>query len=425
MIKQITNKYFDVVIIGAGAAGLMCAMIAGQRGRSVLVIDHANKPGKKILMSGGGRCNFTNYYIEAQNFLSNNRHFCKSALAKFTQWDFIALVEKHQVPYHEKKLGQLFCDNKSKDILDILLSECQQAGVEIILNTKVKTIQKLTSDNENNQDLEDETNRREGRFLLETVNKKDPSISHKNQTIFCLSLVVACGGLSVPTMGATGFGYQIARNFGLKTLTTRAGLVPFTFPEKWLENFSELSGTSLEVIVSCGSQSFKENILFTHRGMSGPAILQISSYWNLGDEIEINLMPDIDANLWLSEKQKSTPDALLSTALSEFFTKKLAQKITSLWFENKPLKQFNHKELDAIAQKLHQWHIKPHGTEGYRTAEVTLGGVDTDGVSSKTMESLSDPGLYFIGEVLDVSGHLGGYNFQWAWASGFACGQSV
>ncbi|MGR1219308.1 NAD(P)/FAD-dependent oxidoreductase [Metapseudomonas otitidis] len=390
----------QVIIIGAGAAGLMCAMSAAARGRRVLLLDHANKAGKKILMSGGGRCNFTNLYCEPANFLSHNPHFCKSALARFTQWDFIALVAKHGVPYHEKKLGQLFCDHKSSDILGLLLEECEQAGVDLRLNTSVSEI-----------------SRHEGGYHLET--SQGPAQ--------CESLVVATGGLSIPTLGATGFGYQVARQFGHTVLPTRAGLVPFTVTDPQLKALCEaLSGTSVEDCrVSCNGQSFVENILFTHRGLSGPAILQISSYWQPGDVVSIDLLPALDLPTWLAEQQRERPNSELKTLLAELFTKKMAGLLAEQWFTSKPMKQYSPGELKAIAERLGNWQLVPAGTEGYRTAEVTLGGVDTREVSSKTLESLKSPGLYFVGEVLDVSGHLGGFNFQWAWASGYAAAQYV
>lgn len=391
----------QVIIIGAGAAGLMCAMSAAARGRQVLLIDHANKAGKKILMSGGGRCNFTNMYCEPANFLSHNPHFCKSALARFTQWDFIALVAKHGVPYHEKKLGQLFCDNKSSDILGLLLDECEQAGVDLRLDTSVTEIARLD----------------EGGYQLQT------SLGLAR----CESLVIATGGLSIPTLGATGFGYQIARQFGHSVLPARAGLVPFTITDPQLKALcTELSGTSVEDCrVSCNGQSFVENILFTHRGLSGPAILQISSYWQPGDSISIDLLPRVDLPVWLVEQQRERPNSELKTLLGELFTKKMAGLLAEQWFVSKPMKQYTPGELKAIAERLGDWQLVPAGTEGYRTAEVTLGGVDTREVSSKTLESLKSPGLYFVGEVLDVTGHLGGFNFQWAWASGYAAAQFV
>jgi predicted Rossmann fold flavoprotein len=388
----------EVVIIGAGAAGLMCALTAAARGRQVLLIDRSNKAGKKILMSGGGRCNFTNMYTDPANFFSQNPHFCKSALARYTPWDFIAMVSQHGVPYHEKKLGQLFCDNKSKDILNLLLEECRQAGVDLQLNTSVEQIKKTESGYRLSTDL---------------------------GPVTATSLVVATGGLSIPTLGATGFGYEIARQFGHTVLATRAGLVPFTSSGQLKELCTELSGTSVASVVSCNDQSFRENILFTHRGLSGPAILQISSFWHPGDAVAINLLPDHDALEWLQGQQSARPNSELKTVLDEVFTKKMATLLADRWFASKPMKQYTPAELRNIADQLGAWQVVPAGTEGYRTAEVTLGGVDTRDVSSKTMESLKSPGLYFIGEVLDVTGHLGGFNFQWAWASGYAAAQFV
>jgi len=378
----------------------MCAFTAAARGRRVLLLDHANKAGKKILMSGGGRCNFTNMYTEPANFLSGNPHFCKSALARYTQWDFIEMVSRHGVPYHEKKLGQLFCDNKACDILDMLLDECLQAGVDLRLNTSVQSVE-----------------RSEDGYRLQSDAGE----------LACQSLVIATGGLSIPTLGASGFGYQIARQFGHSVLPTRAGLVPLTITEPQLKGMCEaLSGTSVEdCLVSCNGQSFKENILFTHRGLSGPAILQISSYWQPGDVIEINLLPHLNLIDWLDEQRRERPNTELKTLLGELFTRKMAGLLAEHWFVSRPLKQYSPAELEDVAEKLGNWQLVPAGTEGYRTAEVTLGGVDTREVSSKTMESQKAPGLYFVGEVLDVTGHLGGFNFQWAWASGYAAAQYV
>ncbi|MCQ4233976.1 NAD(P)/FAD-dependent oxidoreductase [Pseudomonas stutzeri] len=389
----------EVIIIGAGAAGLMCAFSAARRGRQVLLLDHANKAGKKILMSGGGRCNFTNLYTEPANFLSSNPHFCKSALARYTQWDFLELVGRHGVPYHEKKLGQLFCDNKSSDILEMLLAECSEAGVELHLNTAIQTIEKTARG-----------------YALETG----------LGPLHCQSLVIATGGLSIPTLGASGFGYQVARQFGHTVLPTRAGLVPFTITEPALKALcGELSGTSVDCRVSCNGQSFRENLLFTHRGLSGPAMLQISSYWQAGEALAIDLLPERDAEQWLFDEQAARPNIELKTLLGEVFTRKMATLLCELWFASKPLKQYTPAELKSVAARLSDWQLVPAGTEGYRTAEVTLGGVDTREVSSKTMESQKSAGLYFVGEVLDVTGHLGGFNFQWAWASGHAAGQCV
>jgi predicted Rossmann fold flavoprotein len=386
------------VIIGAGAAGMLCAVTAAERGRRVLLLDHANKAGKKILMSGGGRCNFTNMYAEPANFASTNPHFCKSALARYTPWDFIALVCKHEVPYHEKKLGQLFCDNKSKDIQRLLLEECRQAGVELHLDTSVHRIEPAGTGYALDTDL---------------------------GPVAAPSLVIATGGLSIPTLGATGFGYEVARQFGHTVTATRAGLVPFTVSGELKALCTELSGTSVDCVARCNGESFRENLLFTHRGLSGPAILQISSFWRPGDAVEIDLLPDRDALEWLQAERAARPNTELKTLLGEVFTKKMAALACEHWFASKPMKQYTPAELRAIADHLGAWRVVPAGTEGYRTAEVTLGGVDTREVSPKTMESLKRPGLYFIGEVLDVSGHLGGFNFQWAWASGYAAAQYV
>lgn len=382
----------DVIVIGAGAAGLMCAIEAGKRGRKVLVLDHANKPGKKILMSGGGRCNFTNYHVHPDCYISHNPHFCKSALSRYTQWDFIELVKRYQIPFHEKTLGQLFCDNKSKDILEMLLSECAKFGVQIFLDTSVEKI--------------------ENQYKLKT-NRGD---------FECQSLVIASGGLSIPTMGASPFGYKVAEQFGLKVWPTRAGLVPFTLQPDEKEKLSVLSGISVNSIVRNSRNTFRENILFTHRGISGPAILQISSYWQPGEAIEINLLPEIDLLDFLTQ-QKHTKQ--LNTILSDYLPKRVVDTFLSPEIAIKKPVSMNTKELEAVAAQFNSWVLKPNGTEGYRTAEVTLGGVDCNRISSKTMEVNDIPGLYFIGEVLDVSGWLGGYNFQWAWSSGWAAGQVV
>jgi len=381
----------DVLIIGAGGAGLMCAQVAARRGRRVQVIEHANKPGKKILMSGGGRCNFTNLHCSPENFLSQNPHFCKSALARYTQWDFIAMVEKHGIAYHEKELGQLFCNDSSKQIVKMLLDECAAAGVEIHLNREVVQIM-----------------REESEFVVDTSSGRERA----------KSLVIATGGLSIPKMGATGFGYDVAKQFGHAIVPTRAGLVPLTFFGRELENIQDLAGVSLPVEARCNGASFTNFMLFTHRGVSGPAILQISSYWQPGDDLRVDLLPgaEIDA---------SRRDAELKTVLSEVMPKRLAQRICETALDSKPMRQFTPAQLATINQTLKNWPIPARGTEGYATAEVTLGGVDTDELSSTTMESKRVPGLYFIGEVVDVTGHLGGHNFQWAWASGNAAGLVV
>lgn len=389
----------DVVIIGAGAAGLFCAMEAGKRGRKVVVIEHANKPGKKILMSGGGRCNFTNYHIHPDCYLSHNPHFCKSALKRYTQWDFIELVNKHGIPFHEKTLGQLFCDEKSKAILNMLLTECDDAGVEIHLETEVTHIRKLD----------------DGSFKLNT--SRGEYISE--------SLVVACGGLSIPTMGAGPFGYKIAEQFGIKVWPTRAGLVPLTLHDHDKKRFEELSGVSFDSLVSSDEISFRENTLFTHRGLSGPAILQISSYWQAGEALSINMLPDIHLANELKLAKSHHPTKLLKNILSEYLPKRIIEIIVPHEISDVKIAEIPNLALEKIAASINDWQVKPNGTEGYRTAEVTLGGVDCNALSSVTMQANNVPGLYFIGEVVDVSGWLGGYNFQWAWSSGWAAGQVV
>ncbi|MBD1388378.1 NAD(P)/FAD-dependent oxidoreductase [Neiella sp. HB171785] len=390
----------DVAIIGAGAAGLMCAAEAAKKGLTVVLLDHAKQAGKKILISGGGRCNFTNYYVEPNAYLSANPHFCKSALSRYTQWDFIALVDKHQIPYHEKTLGQLFCDDSAKDIVNMLLSECQQAGAEIRLRTAIEQV-----------DFANE------RYQLTT----------STGVLSASKLVIATGGLSMPKLGATSFGFDIARQFGLQVLPTRAGLVPFTLQPADKACFESISGVSAPTVIeSLAGVSFKENLLFTHRGLSGPAVLQISSYWQEGEAILINLLPDHNDEQWLLNERHKNGERTIKTVLSEVLAKRVAEQwLGHQQVDNKPLKQFDDKQLLALAQRLARWPIKPSGTEGYRTAEVTLGGVDTNELSSKTMESKKQPGLYFIGEVVDVTGWLGGYNFQWAWSSGWACAQAL
>ncbi|WP_368563923.1 NAD(P)/FAD-dependent oxidoreductase [Pseudoxanthomonas sp. UTMC 1351] len=388
----------DVLIIGGGAAGLMCALTAGQRGRRVLVIDHANRVGKKILMSGGGRCNFTNTGTTPANFLSANPHFCKSALARYTPMDFIGMVERHGIAYHEKELGQLFCDVSSKLIVKMLLDECAAAQVSVETGCTVERVQR-TDDG----------------FRLHT--------SHGS--FAAPALVVASGGLSIPSMGASGFGYELARQFGHNVLPTRAGLVPLTLTGKHQERLQDLSGVALPVTATCHQQSFHNFMLVTHRGVSGPAILQISSYWQPGDDLRLDLLPGQDALAWLKEQQKQRSAAELKTVLSDVLPRRFAQRLCELWLPNRPLKQYNEPQLREIAEVLGAWPLVASGTEGYRTAEVTLGGVDTDELSSSTLMSKRVPGLYFIGEVVDVTGWLGGYNFQWAWASGHAAGMAV
>lgn len=389
----------DVIVIGAGAAGLFCAAQAGARGRSVEVLDHAKKVGRKILMSGGGRCNFTNMYAEPANFLSQNPHFCKSALSRYTQWDFISLVAEHGIAYHEKTLGQLFCDDSAKEIVDLLLKECDKANVTITTRCEISTVKKTESG-----------------YLLSTT----------NGDYECESLVIATGGLSMPKLGATPFGYKVAEQFGLNVLPTRAALVPFTLHDKDKETLAELSGIAVDVYASCNDTTFKEAMLFTHRGLSGPAMLQISSYWEAGDSLSINTLPNDDAVALLQNARTETPDVLLATCLNKVFPKRMVQSFIEYHnWRNVPVKRLTHGECDAIADTLENWQVKPNGTEGYRTAEVTIGGVDTNDLSSKTMMAKNVEGLYFIGEVVDVTGWLGGFNFQWAWSSGWAAGQVV
>ena len=388
----------DVLVIGGGAAGLMCALTAGQRGLKVLVVEHANRVGKKILMSGGGRCNFTNTGTTPANYLSANPHFCKSALARYTPADFIALVDKHRIAFHEKELGQLFCDESSKQIVKMLVDECEAVGVRIETGCSVEGVQPADTG-----------------FRLRTT----------RGVLSAPSLVVACGGLSIPSMGASGFGYELARQFGHTVLPTRAGLVPLTLSGKHQERLHDLSGVALRVEASCKGISFRNSMLITHRGVSGPAILQISSYWQPGDDLRLDLFPEGDAFELLREQQGERPAAELKTVLSEMLPKRFAQRLCELGLQNRPMKQFNEPQLREIASELQHWPLVASGTEGYRTAEVTLGGVDTDELSSSTMQSKKVPGLYFIGEVVDVTGWLGGYNFQWAWASGHAAGNAV
>ncbi|MGS1000048.1 NAD(P)/FAD-dependent oxidoreductase [Rhodanobacter sp. UC4451_H18] len=377
----------------------MCAITAGQRGRRVLVVDHANKVGKKILMSGGGRCNFTNLGTTPANYLSANPHFAKSALARCTPWDFVALVEKHRIAYHEKELGQLFCDDSSKQIVRMLLDECAAAGVTVEANCAVQRVRRTP----------------EG-FSVHTARGE----------VHAESLVVASGGLSIPSMGASGFGYELARQFGHAVLPTRAGLVPLTLSGKHQEHYADLAGVALpRVEARVGRQGFRAGLLFTHRGISGPAILQISSYWQPGDDLRLDLLPDLDVGAWLVDQRTARPLAELKTVLGEVLPKRLAQRLCEQWLGNRPMRQYRETELTQIGAQLAAWPITASGTEGYRTAEVTLGGVDTDGLSSSTMQSKLVPGLYFIGEVVDVTGWLGGYNFQWAWASGQAAGAAA
>jgi predicted Rossmann fold flavoprotein len=389
----------DVLVIGGGAAGLMCALVAGGRGRRAMVVEHAERVGKKILMSGGGRCNFTNTGAGPGNFLSANPHFCKSALARYTPWHFIDMVERHGIAYHEKELGQLFCDDSSKQIVAMLLDECAAAGVRVETRCQVESVDQAD----------------DGRFEVRT------SAGH----VHAERLVVASGGLSIPRMGATGFGHDLARRFGHAVLPLRAGLVPLTLSGRHLERIDGLSGIALPVEARADGAAFAHDMLLTHRGLSGPAILQVSNYWEPGEVLAIDLLPGRDVASDLRTLQRSRPDAALRTVLSEWLPKRFAQRLCEHWLPDRPLKQFAPREVDAVAAALAAWPVTASGTEGYRTAEVTLGGVDTRELSSTTMESKRVPDLYFIGEVVDVTGWLGGYNFQWAWASGHACGQAV
>ena len=389
---------YDVIIIGAGAAGLMAAIEAGKRGRKVLLVDHSKKIGEKIRISGGGRCNFTNLHTEPSKFLSNNPKFVRSALSQYTQQDFINLIKKHNIKFHEKKLGQLFCDQSAQQIVEMLLAECEQANVEIKKEFNVKDVSKYKD-----------------QYLI--ISEQD--------TYSCESLVIATGGLSIPKIGATDFGYKIAKKFNLDVIETLPGLVPLTFNEKILNICKELTGLSVEAIVSFKKTLFQEGMLFTHRGLSGPSILQISSYWKMGQNININLLPKLNVYNFLEEKKKSNPKQDISTIISDLLPKRLAQIICN---ENKVsgnIWEISNKTLRELSEAINTWIIKPIGSEGYRTAEVTLGGVNTNELSSQTMMSNKHKGLFFIGEVVDVTGHLGGYNFQWAWSSGYVAGKYV
>lgn len=392
---------FDVVIVGAGAAGLFCAAQAGQLGLRVLVVDNGKKAGRKILMSGGGRCNFTNMYTEPAAYLSQNPHFCKSALARYTQWDFIELVSRYQIAYHEKTLGQLFCDDSAEQIVDMLLKECELGQVVIRLRSEILNVERMEN----------------GEFSLQL----------NGEQVNCRSLVIASGGLSMPGLGATPFGYKIAEQFGLKVLPTRAALVPFTLHKPLLDHLQTLSGVAVPSVVTAESgTSFRESILFTHRGLSGPAILQLSSYWQAGEKVTINLLPDCDLSAFLDAERAEHPNQSLKNTLAKQLPKRLVECLQTLGqIPDVTLKQLNAAQQMQVVETLQAWLVIPNGTEGYRTAEVTLGGVDTDELSSKTMQAHKAPGLFFIGEVVDVTGWLGGYNFQWAWSSAWACAQAL
>lgn len=393
-----SEKNYDVIIIGAGAAGLMCAIEAGKRKRKVLVLDHANKIGKKILMSGGGRCNFTNYNIEKHKYLTDNQHFIKSAMSRYTQWDFITMVNNYGISYHEKTLGQLFCDNKAKDIVNMLLAECDKYSVKIEINTTVTAVCKKANT-----------------FYLK-ANDSDYS---------CKSLVIATGGLSIPTMGATGFGYDIAKQFNLKINSQTAGLVPFIFNSKDSNKYATLKGVAVPCSVANKRATFSENLLFTHKGLSGPAILQISSYWKANEPITIDLSPTLDITELLSNKKATGTKTSLKNILAEILPKSLITTFFDVNLSDIRVCDLTSSQIAQISSTLHTWTVYPQATEGYRTAEVTLGGVSCNELSSKTMETTTTKGLFFVGEVVDVTGWLGGYNFQWAWASGWAAGQVV
>jgi len=389
---------YDVIIIGAGAAGMMCAIEAGKRGRRVLVLDKAGKAGSKILISGGGKCNFTNLYLEADNYLSNNPHFCKSALSRYTQWDFIALMAAHGLPWEEREHGQLFGIEKANTIVDMLLDECRRVAVEFRFFCDIEKISKHE------------------RFRVQA----------RCGQYRADSLVIATGGPSIPRMGSTDFGLRVAKQFGLKSIPFRAALVPFTFEQKFINRYLKgLAGHSQTASITCNGRTFREQLLITHRGLSGPVVLQISSYWQKGDKISVDLCPDREAAKWLLAQRQARPNSELKTLLAESLSRRFARRLCDARFGNRPLKQYSQDELQAIGRTLNAWQIQPSGTEGMRTAEVSTGGVDTHELSSKTMEARKLPGLYFIGETVDVTGHLGGYNFQWAWASGWVAGQNV
>ena len=391
---------FDAIVIGAGAAGMFCAAQAGQAGLRVLLLDNGKKPGRKILMSGGGRCNFTNLYVEPAAYLSRNPHFCKSALARYTQWDFIALVGKYDIAWHEKTLGQLFCDESAEQIVSMLVAECEKGKVTTRLRSEVLSVSR---------------------------DEQGYTLALNGETVSTPKLVIASGGLSMPGLGATPFGYKIAEQFGLKVLPTRAGLVPFTLHKPMLEQFQVLSGVSVPSVITAEDGTvFKENLLFTHRGLSGPAVLQISSYWQAGEFVSINLLPECDLENLLNEQREAHPNQSLKNTLAMQLPKRLVECLQQLGqIPDVTLKQLNSREQETLVETLTHWRVQPNGTEGYRTAEVTLGGVDTHELSSRTMEARNVPGLYFIGEVMDVTGWLGGYNFQWAWASAWACAQAL
>ncbi len=401
----------DVLILGAGGAGMMCAIHAGRRGRNVLMVDHAKKIGGKILISGGGRCNFTNTGASPQQYVSNNPHFCKSALARYPSRTFVEMVQSHGIAFHEKKLGQLFCDTSAQEIVEMLKTECEQAGAQFWLETRIERIERLGSSDPEGAAVDDSP-----RFRVET----------SQGTLECHSLVVATGGLSIPKIGATGFGYQVAEQFGLKLIPRAAALDGFTFSDSGTQSLTALAGLSVDCTMTCNGVTFRENLLFTHSGMSGPVALQASLHWRQGDPVFVDLLPGQDAFQWFMEKKRSGNRSQVKNLLSELLPSRLADRLCELHFPSQqPLPQVSEKALEAFCQLIHNWKLQPTGTVGYSKAEVTRGGVDTDELSSKTLESKKVPGLHFIGEVVDVTGWLGGYNFQWAWASGWSAGQVV
>ena len=395
-------RNFDVIIIGAGAAGLMCAQIAGKRGRSVLILEHTEKPAEKIRISGGGRCNFTNYYSNPSNFISNNSHFCKSIFSKYSQKDFIELVQSHKIAFHEKKLGQLFCNNTSQDIINMLLTECKRSDVTLQLKTHIHTVK-----------------------ALKIGFKVNTKVGNSHEILECKSLVIATGGLSIPKIGASKLGYEIAKQFGLGVTALKPALVPLTFHSNFQSRCYALSGVSVDAEILIGKTSFREGLLFTHRGLSGPSVLQISSYWDQGAKITINLLPDLDLFSLIKQNKSEFPKKTLKTILYNHLPKRLVDDILSELDLNGKLADLSHEKLRFLSKRVQKWDVIPNGTEGYRTAEVTCGGVNVNDISAQTMEAKPQKGLYFIGEVIDVTGHLGGYNFQWAWSSGFVAGQDV
>lgn len=403
------TQSYDVIILGGGAGGLFCAITAAKRGKNVLVLEKSNKLGKKILMSGGGRCNFTNHFVNPHNFLSQNNHFCKSALSQYTAQDFISMVEDHNIEFEEKKHGQLFCVNSAKDIVEMLVNECEKYKVTIITNASTSTVKYIDS-------------RYHLSSTIETKKNTTNLLAQSNK------LVIATGALSVPTLGGSGFGYDIAKQFQLKVTNLQAGLVPFIFTDSIKNICENLSGVSHNVEVSCNGTTFSEDILFTHRGLSGPVILQISNYWYLGDSISINLIPELSISDHIKEIKKTKPKLLIKSILVNLMPKALVVELENLLWSNlanKPIGEWSNSQIEILSNNLHNWVLKPSSTEGYRTAEVTMGGVDTDFISSKSMEVKNQEGLYFIGEVLDITGHLGGFNFQWAWASAYVAGNDL